>query len=110
VQRFRQADPSWFRRGQTTTLFSSFTENEPVSGARGGIASIGQSILGGAVRSKLSGVFGLQWQRCSFETDVRSLVGAPGTVSELRRLRMAGSGARRSLQVLWCVDVEVEGC
>jgi hypothetical protein len=44
VQRLRQAEPSWFRSGQTTTLFSSFTENEPVNGARGGIASIGKSI------------------------------------------------------------------
>jgi hypothetical protein len=109
VQRFRQADPSWLRRGQTTTLFSSLTENEPVSGARGGIASICQSILGGAVR-KLSGVFGLQWHLCSCETDERSSARAPGTVSELRRLRIAGSGAHRSLQVLWWADVEVEGC
>jgi hypothetical protein len=46
VQRLRQADPSWLRRGQTTTLFSSLTEKEPVKGARGGMASIGQSILG----------------------------------------------------------------
>jgi hypothetical protein len=44
VQRLRQAEPSWFRSGQTTTLFSSFTENEPVNGARGGIASIEKSI------------------------------------------------------------------
>jgi hypothetical protein len=50
VQRFRHADPSWLRRGQTTTLFSSFTENEPVKGARGGIASIDQRIRGETVR------------------------------------------------------------
>lgn len=49
MQRLRQAEPSWLRRGHTTTLFSSFTEKEPVSGARGGMASIDQSILGGAV-------------------------------------------------------------
>lgn len=48
VQRFRQADPSWLRRGQTTTLFSSETEKLPVNGAReGGIASI-DSVEGGA--------------------------------------------------------------
>lgn len=40
VQRFLQAEPSWLRRGQTTTLFSSLTEKEPVKGARGGIASM----------------------------------------------------------------------
>lgn len=39
VQRFRQADASWFRSGQTTTLFSSDTEKDPVSEARGGIPS-----------------------------------------------------------------------
>jgi len=50
VQRFRHAEPSWLRRGQTTTLCSSFTENEPVKGARGGIASIDQMILGETVR------------------------------------------------------------
>jgi hypothetical protein len=41
VQRFRQAEPSWLRNGQTTTLFSSLTEKELVSGAarEGGIAA-----------------------------------------------------------------------
>lgn len=39
VQRLRQAEPSWLRSGQTTTLFSSETEKDPVSEARGGIAS-----------------------------------------------------------------------
>jgi hypothetical protein len=41
VQRFRQAEESWLRNGQTTTLFSSLTENDPVSGAarEGGIAA-----------------------------------------------------------------------
>lgn len=40
VQRFRQAEPSWLRSGQTTTLFSSLTEKELVSGAarEGGMA------------------------------------------------------------------------
>jgi hypothetical protein len=38
VQRFLHAELSWLRSGQITTLFSSFTENEPVSGARGGMA------------------------------------------------------------------------
>jgi len=40
VQRLRQAELSWLRSGQTTTLFSSETEKEPVSEARGGMASI----------------------------------------------------------------------
>jgi len=39
VQRLRQAEPSWLRSGQTTTLFSSETENEPVSEERGGIVA-----------------------------------------------------------------------
>lgn len=39
VQRFLQAEPSWFRSGQTTTLFSSDTEKDPVRDARGGIPS-----------------------------------------------------------------------
>lgn len=38
MQRLRQAEPSWLRSGQTTTLFSSETEKEPVSEARGGMA------------------------------------------------------------------------
>lgn len=40
MQRFRQAEPSWLRSGQTTTLFSSLTEKELVSGAarEGGMA------------------------------------------------------------------------
>jgi hypothetical protein len=50
VQRFRHAEPSWLRRGHTTTLFSSFTEKEPVKGARGGMASIGRGVLGETVR------------------------------------------------------------
>ena len=40
VQRLRQAELSWLRSGQTTTLFSSETEKDPVSEARGGMASI----------------------------------------------------------------------
>ena len=40
VQRFLHAEPSWLRSGQTTTLFSSETEKDPVSEARGGMASI----------------------------------------------------------------------
>jgi hypothetical protein len=51
VQRFRHAELSWFRSGHTTTLFSSLTEKEPVKGARGGMASIGQRMLAGAVRT-----------------------------------------------------------
>lgn len=110
VQRFRQAEPSWFRRGQTTTLFSSLTENEPVKGARGGIASIGQSILAGSsVGKKQSGVFGLQWRPYSCETLLRSLVRGPEIVSKLKRVRVAGSKARGSLGLLWWADVKVEG-
>lgn len=40
MQRFLHAEPSWLRSGQTTTLFSSETEKDPVSEARGGMASI----------------------------------------------------------------------
>lgn len=40
VQRLRQAELSWLRSGHTTTLFSSETEKDPVSEARGGMASI----------------------------------------------------------------------
>jgi hypothetical protein len=47
VQRFRQAELSWLRSGQTTTLFSSETEKEPVSAARGGMASIEEGAAGG---------------------------------------------------------------
>lgn len=41
VQRLRQAELSWFRSGHTTTLFSSLTEKELVSGAArdGGMAA-----------------------------------------------------------------------
>jgi hypothetical protein len=39
VQRLRQGEPSWLRSGQTTTLFSSDSEKEPVREARGGMAS-----------------------------------------------------------------------
>jgi hypothetical protein len=41
VQRLRQAELSWLRSGQTTTLFSSLTEKELVSGAArdGGMAA-----------------------------------------------------------------------
>ncbi len=46
VQRLRQAELSWLRSGQTTTLFSSETEKDPVSEARGGMASIYPPVLG----------------------------------------------------------------
>lgn len=41
MQRLRQAELSWLRSGQTTTLFSSLTEKELVSGAarEGGMAA-----------------------------------------------------------------------
>lgn len=39
MQRLRQAEPSWLRSGQTTTLFSSDTEKDPVREARGGMAA-----------------------------------------------------------------------
>lgn len=35
---FRQPEPSWFRRGQTTSLLVSATEKEPVREVRGGMA------------------------------------------------------------------------
>lgn len=37
IQRLRQLEPSWFRRGQTTSLFESVIENEDVKEDRGGI-------------------------------------------------------------------------
>lgn len=110
VQRFRQADASWFRRGQTTTLFSSFTEKEPVNGARGVIVSIDGSVLGRTVRKKQSGVLGRQWKLCSYETLLRSSVGALETRSDLRRVRVADGRARGGLELLWCADGGVEGC
>ena len=41
----RQLDPSWFLKGQTTSLFASEAENELVKEARGGI-SVGASRAG----------------------------------------------------------------
>lgn len=38
-QRFRQLEPSWFVRGQTTSLFASVSEKELVREERGGMAS-----------------------------------------------------------------------
>jgi hypothetical protein len=37
MHRFRQLDPSWFRRGQTTSLLVSVMEKEDVKEDRGGI-------------------------------------------------------------------------
>jgi hypothetical protein len=98
VQRFRHAEPSWFRSGHTTTLFSSFTEKEPVKGGRGGMASIGQSMLAGAAKRRLgqSGVGAGQWQRDGYETLRPGCVRAPERVSARRRDRVAGSEARGS--------------
>jgi hypothetical protein len=42
-------------------LFSSFTEKEPVNGARGGIASIDQRILGRPVEASAEGLGGGVW-------------------------------------------------
>jgi hypothetical protein len=38
-QRFRQLEPSWFVRGQTTSLLASVSEKELVREERGGMAS-----------------------------------------------------------------------
>ena len=38
MQRFLQLDPSWFVKGQTTSLLASEAENELVRDDRGGIA------------------------------------------------------------------------
>jgi len=37
-QRFRQLEPSWFVRGQTTSLLASVSEKELVREERGGMA------------------------------------------------------------------------
>ena len=37
MHRLRQLEPSWFRSGQTTSLFESVMEKEPVKVDRGGI-------------------------------------------------------------------------
>lgn len=37
MQRLRQLEPSWFRKGQTTSLLESVIENEDVKEDRGGI-------------------------------------------------------------------------
>ena len=73
VQRLRQAEPSWLRSGQTTTLFSSDTEKDPVSEARGGIPSCiyprrGRCEVGRAAESSSSGRGArgkLQWRAWS---------------------------------------------
>jgi hypothetical protein len=68
VQRLRQAELSWFRSGQTTTLFSSLTEKELVSGAArdGGMAA---SINGRSFASK-------QWHVKSWALGRRSSIKA----------------------------------
>lgn len=82
MQRLRQADPSWLRSGQTTTLFSSDTEKEPVSEARGGIPS-GIYPRAGPCEAKAR-----WWQRQTH--------GAAAHQSQLRgpRGRRAGAGLR----------------
>lgn len=70
MQRFLQAEPSWFRSGQTTTLFSSDTEKDPVSEARGGIPSCIYPGAGGRAkwakgRGTTGAVRGVQWQSWS---------------------------------------------
>jgi hypothetical protein len=39
MQRFLQLEPSWFRRGQTTSLLESAMENCEVRADRGGMAT-----------------------------------------------------------------------
>lgn len=85
MQRFRQAEPSWLRRGQTTTLFSSLTEKEPVKGARGGIASIDSRGLDGAVRGVGAWQQTNGWGQAAFNggrTGLKQLCEAP---DELQR-------------------------
>lgn len=74
MQRLRQAELSWLRSGQTTTLFSSETEKDPVSEARGGMASIYPPFVracGSSPRIKtkaLGGETGRQWHLQSSAT------------------------------------------
>lgn len=80
MQRFRQAEPSWLRRGQTTTWFSSETEKLPVNGAReGGIASI-YPVVGGAK------ALAEQWEANSSWEAAEGEFKAQGAGCELQKL------------------------
>ena len=46
MQRLRQLEPSWFRSGQTTSLFASVIEKEEVKEDRGGILSLAPPCAG----------------------------------------------------------------
>jgi hypothetical protein len=43
-QRLRQLEPSWFRKGQTTSLLASETEKDDVNEDRGGIVRVDPTI------------------------------------------------------------------
>jgi hypothetical protein len=48
MQRLRQLEPSWFRRGQTTSLLASVIEKDEVREDRGGILSLAPPCAGGS--------------------------------------------------------------
>ena len=47
MQRLRQLEPSWFRRGQTTSLLASVIEKDEVKEDRGGILKLTPPCAGG---------------------------------------------------------------
>lgn len=53
VHRFLQLDPSWFRKGQTTSLLASVIEKDEVKEDLGGILTIGRWPHQSTVRSSL---------------------------------------------------------
>lgn len=53
VHRFLQLDPSWFRKGQTTSLLASVMEKDDVKEDLGGILTIGQRPHQSTVKSSL---------------------------------------------------------
>jgi hypothetical protein len=107
VQRLRQADPSWLRSGQTTTLFSSDTEKDPVSEARGGIAASiyprAEPSAVGAAAGRLSAVNGGQGAGGSFRELGRRRPelwagAAQATVRTAGEGGLAGQSSYRSLR------------
>lgn len=70
VHRFLQLDPSWFRKGQTTSLLASVMEKDEVKEDLGGILTIGRWPHQSTVRSSLEccdmevrGLGGWRWRR-----------------------------------------------
>lgn len=48
MQRLRQLEPSWFRKGQTTSLLASVIEKDEVREDRGGILLLAPPCAGGS--------------------------------------------------------------